>query len=143
MLKERLLKEVAVPIWYGLSNLVKLSLCEEALYAYLSCIITSICFAVDCWDITVDTLEWASTTLVGEAPAVEEVLIDETLYLSGTTENVAEEVLQWWVEKAFDVFVAVDVVVAEYWNTPILCGVDQPKALPAYKRRKNIKFLKK
>lgn len=152
MLKDKLLKDVAVPIWYGLSNLVKLSVSEEAVLFYVSTIITTVCFVVDCVDELVSATKWAAGVLVGasEEPAVEEVWVDENLYLMPSQDTwevlsaELNEVLAWWQSKASWVCdeICID---AEFWSeeVPQLVEGSMMLCLPSYKRRKGIKFLRK
>ncbi len=120
------MREVAVPIWYGVSNLAKLSVSEEAVYVYVSTIFTLICFAMDCYDELSNATRWALGCLVdlGE-PEVSEVFVDENLYLMPAHDSWeilgadVEEVISWWKVTAAEVFG--DVIDAEFWTEGVPC----------------------
>lgn len=120
MLREKLMRDVAVPIWYGVSNLVKLSVSEEALWFYASTLVTLVCFIVDGAMELYAAVQWAVGTLVGEAPTVEEVFVDENLYLMPAQDGwdlgaEVKEVISWWKVTAAEVFGG-DVIDAEFWT---------------------------
>lgn len=141
-MKERLLKEVLAPCWYAIKSLGSILTSEEALYAYLSIVITLVVFLVECWDESISTARWAVGSLIdlGE-PEVCEMYVDENLYLMPSHDSWemlgadVEEVVSWWKATASEVFGG-DVIDAEFWgedSTLLLEGAGSLLCLPSCK----------
>jgi hypothetical protein len=123
MLQERLLKEVAVPLWYATKNLAKIAVSEEALLIYVSIIFTAVCFAIECWDSGCTAVKWSIGAMIGvcEQPEICEMYVDENLYLmpahddSEILSTEVEKVISWWKTVASEVFGG-EVVDGEFWS---------------------------
>ena len=146
MLREKLMREVAVPIWYGVSNLAKLSVSKEAIYTYAHILITAICFIIDCYDDTVTAVKWAAAELSSTEKdmPIETRFVDENLYFMPEHDSWeilgadVQQVVSYWRSKASQVLEMItfqdEVIDADFWreDSPLLLeGASTLLCLPA------------